>query len=123
MIPPKRNIFHTPEGYFEKLPEVILEKSQRKQQSARQAYWYGAAAAAVVFGLVLSVLRQQAPETQVDLEANLQPEIEMYISSDHWQAEDILTLTDDPDGLLEEIIITEWGSDVAPAEEQEDGWF
>lgn len=123
MTPPKKNIFHTPEGYFERLQEEILAKSHKKQHSAKQIYWYGAVAAALIFAIMLTIFLQQTPEEQVDLEANLQPEIEMYINSGHWQAEDILSFADNPDELLEEIILTEWGAGESPEEEQEDGWF
>lgn len=123
MIPPKRNIFHTPEGYFDRLPDEILSKSQRKRRSEYHLYWSGAVAAALVFAIMLSVFMQETPETPVDLEANLQPEIEMYINSGHWQAEDILTLADNPDELLDEIILTEWGTGEQTVEGEEDGWF
>ena len=122
MIPPNKNIFLTPDGYFDRLPDEILEKSIQKRRSAKLNYWY-AAASVVGLTLVLTVLLKKTPEEQVDLEANLQPEIEMYINSGHWQAEDILTFADSPDELLDEIILTEWGFDEMPEEEQEDGWF
>ena len=103
MIPPNKNIFQTPEGYFNRLPEEILQKSRQRQRSARISYWSAAAAAVVVLGIALSIFWKGSLESEFDLEANLQPEIEMYINAGYWR--------------------TEWGTVSDPDESLEDMWF
>ena len=43
------------------------------------------------------------------LEADLEQEIDLYISSGYWQAEDILSFSENPNLILDEIIEEEWG--------------
>lgn len=120
---PKKNIFLSPEGYFEKLPEEILARVNQDYAQTRHWLWYGAAAAVVACGLLLTLLVQRTPESELNLEAQLAPEIEMYINAGHWQAEDILTFSDNPNDLLDAILLSEWGPNDAIDDTQEEWWF
>ncbi|MBW3468176.1 hypothetical protein [Arthrospiribacter ruber] len=105
----KKDIYRVPDGYFESLPEKILE---RKSKQAKIVYFdivKYLAAATVVIGLIyfFTPLQQSNDSWQSHL---VNEEIELYIDADYWQAEDILAFMDDPDGLLDEIIATEWSS-------------
>lgn len=107
---PKKDIFKTPEGYFETLPEKILE---RKKGQAKTIYMFAAkyaAAAAVVFGLIYFFIPSEKTENSLYQSVQMENEIELYIDSDHWQAEDILAFIDNPDDLLDQMIEQEWSS-------------
>lgn len=106
---PKTNIFRIPEGYFEKLPEDILAKNQRRKTKSFALISSMAAAAVLLLGLVLFVFNNETNFNE-NLEANLDLEIDLYINSGYWQAEDILSFADNPDSILDEIISLEWGS-------------
>lgn len=123
MTPPNKNIFQTPEGYFDRLPGEILQKNRQRQRSARLSYWSAAAAAVVVLGIALSIFWTGSPESEFDLEANMQPEIEMYINAGYWQAEDVLTFADNPNELLDEMIRNEWGTDGELDDQLDEMWF
>ncbi len=105
----KENIFKTPEGYFENLPEQILVKYQEQKTPVyRMLTVWASAAAVVVLGIALFVYTGQ-DHTEPNIQAtNLDPEIELYIGSGYWEAEDLLTLSDNPDELLDLIILSEW---------------
>ena len=105
---PDRNIFNTPEGYFENLPNRVLEKSELRKTRTMSFVQLTAAAAAVVIGVFFFVTKNEIIIDQ-SIEANLEQEIDLYINSGYWQAEDILTFSENPDLILDEIIEEEWG--------------
>ncbi|WP_194774326.1 hypothetical protein [Pararhodonellum marinum] len=102
---PKNIEFKTPEGYFEALPDRILKKRARSVKLTVLSRF--AAAAVVVLGAFLLLFNLGNPDQQ-DFEANLDNQVELYISSGYWQAEDVLSLSDDPDALLDMILANEW---------------
>lgn len=106
---PKNDIFKTPEGYFEGLPSRVLERNEKKKTRTMSFLQMSAAAAIVLIGVFFFVIKN---EVQVDysLEANLEQEIDLYINSGYWEAEDILTFSDNPDLILDAIIEEEWGT-------------
>jgi len=105
---PNRNIFKTPEGYFENLPNRVLEKSELRKTRTMSFVQLTAAAAAVAIGVFFFVTKNEIIIDQ-SIEANLEQEIDLYINSGYWQAEDILTFSENPDLILDEIIEEEWG--------------
>jgi len=105
---PNRNIFNTPEGYFENLPNRVLEKSELRKTRTMSFVQLTAAAAAVAIGVFFFVTKNEIIIDQ-SIEANLEQEIDLYINSGYWQAEDILTFSENPDLILDEIIEEEWG--------------
>lgn len=121
---PKSNIFQTPNGYFEKLPEEILVRNNRIKTRSFTLISTMAAAAVIVLGIFLFVLMNDInPNTS--LEANLDQEIDLYINSGYWQAEDILSFADNPNSILDEIITMEWGTYESEITDQieEDWWY
>jgi low affinity Fe/Cu permease len=120
---PKTNIFNTPEGYFEKLPEEILARHQKSKARSITLVSATAAAAVIILGMFLFVLTQNF-NTDTSLEANLDQEIDLYINSGYWQAEDILSFADNPNSILDEIIFTEWGNyEMDTTDPLEDDWL
>lgn len=115
---PKHNIYKVPEGYFEALPERILRSKKTK---ARQVFLSRMAAAAVlVIGIAVFIFRPSFNEAT--LQAEMDQEVEFYINSGIWNAEDVLSFSENPDELLDVIIAEEWASynfsdDPIPVEE------
>lgn len=110
---PKLKDLQAPEGYFDRLPDQILAKAKTTKSNSWIKY---AAAAAVVLGLGLSwqigIFTSEPAPLSAEEEANL------YIESQVWSTEDILSMSDDPNALLDQIIEEEmpvseelWGDD------------
>lgn len=120
---PKKNIFQTPEGYFEKLPEDILARYQKRKTRSFTLVSSIAAAAVIVLGMFLFVLKNDINSNNL-LEANLDQEIDLFINSGYWQAEDILFFTDNPNSILDEIITMEWGTyQIENTDQYGDDWW
>jgi hypothetical protein len=105
---PKNILFKTPEGYFEDLPNRVLERNRQKKSRTITLFRMTAAAAVVVIGVFLFGIKNEIMVDQ-SLEADLEQEIDLYISSGYWQAEDILSFSENPNLILDEIIEEEWG--------------
>lgn len=106
---PNKDIFKTPEGYFEELPDKILARHHKEKSRSLSLVTRYAAAAVVVIGVGIFALFNMNEQDKM-LQSNLNDEINLYINSDYWQAEDVLGLADNPDNILDEIILTEWGN-------------
>lgn len=102
------NVFKTPEGYFENLPNRILEKREHRKSRTMSLVQMTAAAAVVVVGVFFFAIKNDINVDQ-SIEANLEQEVDLYISSGLWEAEDILSFSENPDLILDEIIEEEWG--------------
>ena len=102
---PINSIYTVPKGYFETLPDRLVQKKKRKD---RQVFIYRLAAAAVItVGLVLFAVKLSfVPE--VAFQAEIDQEVEFYINSGYWGAEDVISFSDNPDELLDRIIAEEW---------------
>jgi hypothetical protein len=107
---PKNILFKTPEGYFEDLPNRVLERNRQKKSRTITLFRMTAAAAVVVIGVFLFGIKNEIMVDQ-SLEADLEQEIDLYISSGYWQAEDILSFSENPNLILDEIIEEEWGGE------------
>ena len=113
---PKLKEFTPPEGYFESLPEEILRKAKRKDSHPYLKY---AAAAILLLALGLWQLGDFAnPPEQLSLEE----EALLYIESNQWTAEDVLSLSENPNDILDSIIEEEFGQ-TDPLWTEEDNWF
>ncbi|MCE2777132.1 MAG: hypothetical protein LW824_05770 [Algoriphagus sp.] len=114
---PKLKPFQTPENYFEELPEKILAKSKLPKPIQS---WTWAAAAVVLLGVGL----WQAGGFYEDKPILVSPEEEalLYIESEQWSTEDVLSLSDDPNALLDQIIEEEYAKS-APLWTEEETWF
>ncbi|WP_026954237.1 hypothetical protein [Algoriphagus vanfongensis] len=100
---PKIKQFEAPEGYFEKLPSQIQARIHPKTDTP----WMKWAAAAVI---VLGVgLYQFWPTTSTEDELlAMDEQVNLLIDANYWTAEDILSMSDDPDELLNGIIEEEF---------------
>jgi len=105
---PDHNVFKTPEGYFENLPTRILEKKKHRKSISISLVQMTAAAAVVIIGVFFFAIKNDVNIDQ-SIEANLEQEIDLYISSGLWEAEDILNFSENPNLILDEIIEEEWG--------------
>ncbi|GAB2999412.1 hypothetical protein GCM10027284_16400 [Cyclobacterium sediminis] len=103
----KRNIFKVPENYFEQLPDQILEK---KKPKALHYYLSGMAAAAVVVIGFFMFQGNETITTSNNYQVDLNEEVEYYIESGVWNVEDVLSLADNPNELLDNITEEEWSN-------------
>ncbi|GAB2486817.1 MAG: hypothetical protein EP311_09345 [Cytophagales bacterium] len=95
---PKFKEFKAPEGYFEQLPDRILEKASAKKSNP----WIKYAAAAA---LVLSFgWWQWSSVSNQNEQLSLEEEAILYIESNQWTAEDVLSMAEDPNSILDQII-------------------
>jgi hypothetical protein len=115
---PKLKDFEAPEGYFDRLPDQILAKSKTKESYVWIKY---AAAAVVVLGLAITWQTDLfAPKYQ---QLSAEEEALLYIESNVWTAEDILSMADDPNAILDQIINEEMPLTEDLWSEDELNWF
>lgn len=119
----KKDIFKTPQGYFEELPENILNKYHDRKIRKLSFVQKYAAAAVILIGFGIYFLRPSLEKKSVN-QSGIYHEIDHYISADYWTAEDILLLADNPNAILDEIILAEWGGFETDLDEfEEEFWF
>lgn len=114
---PKLKELEIPEGYFEGLPDKILAKSKKKPSIG---YWKYAAAAALVLSLGWWQYGNQSTTNQP---LSMEEEALLYIESNQWTAEDVLSMSEDPNALLDQIIEEEITSLSPDLMENEEDWF
>ena len=99
---PKFKDLPAPNQYFDRLPDQLVARAFSQKSTPWKTY---AAAAAVVlslgFGWQTGFFLPSEQPLSADEEAIL------YIDSQMWTAEDVLTLSDDPNALLDQIISEE----------------
>lgn len=115
---PKLNDLKAPEGYFEHLPDQILDQVR----PAKSNSWIKYAVAASLI-LSLGILWQQGIFQVKPEPLSLEEEAELYIDSHYWSDEDVLSLVDNPDAVLDEILTEELPSDGELWIEEEQNWF
>jgi hypothetical protein len=115
---PKLKDFEAPKGYFDELPDQILSKSKAGKSQTWIKY---AAAAAVVLGVAISW--QVGVFTAKTQELSSEELAQLYIESQVWTAEDILSMTDDPNAILDQIIEEEMPLTEELWAEDELNWF
>lgn len=102
---PKETIHNVPENYFVSLPDKILSK---RKQRIKQFYLSGIAAAAIcVIGFFFLMVRSTEIEW-VNYQAEINEDVEYYISTGVWNEEDVLLLAENPNDLLDAITEEEW---------------
>lgn len=113
---PRLQPLPVPEGYFDTLPEKILTRQKRSSLSPQ---WGWAAAAVLLLGLgIWQGLEQQQKPTPLSVEE----EALLYIESGQWSTEDILSMSDNPNELLDQIIEEEL-SKTEPLWTEEETWY
>jgi hypothetical protein len=125
MLPsqPNQNLFKAPSGYFEKLPQQILERQQSRAQKTKHMWLAASLTAAMV--LLGVFFWDKSTMLEDNIQSNLSAEINFFINAGHWEAEDILNLSDNPNQLLDEMIANElfFIDEDFDNEEFEDIWF
>jgi hypothetical protein len=114
---PKQQPFQVPENYFEELPEKILAKARRPKAKLT---WTWAAAAVVLLGVGVWQAREFNTDTSIPMTAD--EEALLYIESEQWSTEDVLSLSEDPNALLDQIIEEELAKS-EPLWTEEETWF
>lgn len=114
---PKIKEFKTPDGYFDNLPDQILERVQPKA-SYSWAMWAAAAVLILGFGFWQSGLFDPKPEV-----LSFDQQSELFIESQYWTAEEVLSMSEDPNGVLDEIIAEELAFTENIWSEEEQTWF
>ncbi|RIW12694.1 hypothetical protein D0X99_18005 [Algoriphagus lacus] len=114
---PKLKDFEAPEGYFEQLPDQIIDQLK----PAKSFSWIKYAAAAVLLGLGIT---WQLDVFQAEPEPlTLEEEVNLYIDSHTWTDEDVLSLAENPDAVLDEILSEELPAEEDLWNEDEQNWF
>lgn len=117
----KTTIYDAPEGYFDTLPDRILHRNSKLHR--RVLFTRIAAAAVLVIGLALFIFNQTSNKEAL-LQAEIDQEVELFINSGYWDAEDILVISENPDDLLDRIIEEEWaGYNINEDQIEEDVWY
>jgi hypothetical protein len=114
---PKQQPFQVPENYFEELPEKILAEARRPKAKLT---WTWAAAAVVLLGVGVWQAREFNTDTSIPMTAD--EEALLYIESEQWSTEDVLSLSEDPNALLDQIIEEELAKS-EPLWTEEETWF
>ncbi|WP_057936669.1 hypothetical protein [Algoriphagus resistens] len=109
--------FRVPENYFDNLPDTILAKVN----APRTVNWMKYAAAAAL--LVVSFGIWQFNSFSKFDTLSMDEEVSLYIESQYWTAEDVLTMVDNPDEILDQIIEEEMVYQVDVMEEDVQIWF
>lgn len=104
---PSSNIFKEPEGYFDDLFDKIHSKN--KARKTRVMVYRLAVAAVLVIGISLAIFLPDSI-SENNFQTQLDQEVELYINSGYWEAEDVLVLSEDPDELLDLILAEEWSA-------------
>lgn len=115
---PKLKNFEAPQGYFDKLPDQILAKTKAKKTQNWISY---AAAAAIVLGM--AVTWQSGIFTPKKQDLSSEELALLYIESQVWTAEDILSMAEDPNAILDQIIEEEMPLTEELWAEEELNWF
>lgn len=118
---PKLNDFQPPEGYFDTLADEILKKNSRS--FALPKHWFSYAAAAVLL-ISMGLWWTLPDENEIDtneLQA-LDEEALLYIESNQWTSEDVLSFSENPNLILDQIIEEEM-PELTPSWSEENNWF
>ncbi len=113
---PRISEFKTPPGYFEQLPDQIMGSIHTEPKYQWIKY------AAVFLLMIAAGIWVFNPSEQPIQEPSLQQEVNLYIDSQFWTAEDVLSLAENPNDILEQIILEEFPSEDLFWEEEQT-WF
>jgi hypothetical protein len=115
---PKLKDFKAPDHYFEELPDQIMDRLTPVKSISWIKY---AIAAAVVISLGI-LWQQDVFQTQPE-PLTLEEEVNLYIDSYYWSDEDVLSLAENPEAVLDEILTEELPSEEELWIEDEQNWF
>lgn len=114
---PKLQDHQIPEGYFEELPDQIMERIHQKPT----LLWAKMAVAAMLV-LGVGIWQMTTIENEVS-PLSYEQESELYIESEFWSEEEILSMSTDPNAILDEILSEEIMDIENLWTEEEQTWF
>lgn len=115
---PKIQDFKAPEGYFDSLPDDIMERIKPQ----RSIHWMKYAAAAAALVVSLGVWQFNTSDTQFET-LSMDEEVNFFIESQYWTAEDVLAMVDNPEEILDQIIAEEMVYEVDMVDENDQHWY
>lgn len=115
---PKIQDLKAPDDYFDTLPDEIL--SRIKPQKSIQ--WTKFAAAAAILIVSLGVWQFNTSDSVYET-LSMDEEVNLYIESQYWTAEDVLSMVDNPEEILDEIIEEEMVYMMDLSEENVQIWY
>ncbi|PZX50947.1 hypothetical protein [Algoriphagus chordae] len=115
---PKIQDFKEPEGYFEQLPDQIVDRLTPQ----RTIQWMRYAAAAAVLVVSLGIWQFNTTDSQFEM-LTMDEEVDLYIESQYWSAEDVLSMVDNPEEILDQIIAEEMVYEVDVVDENDQNWY
>lgn len=115
---PKIKDFRAPDDYFDTLPDDIMDKIKPQ----RYINWMKYAAAAAILVVSLGVWQLNSIDSQFET-LSMDEEVNFYIESQYWTAEDILSMVDNPEEILDQIIAEEMVYEVDMIDENDQNWY
>lgn len=115
---PKIKDFKAPEDYFDTLPDTIMDRITPQ----RSIHWMKYAAAAAILIVSLGVWQFNASDSQFE-SLSMDEEVNFYIESQYWTAEDVLSMVDNPEEILDQIIAEEMAFEVDLSDENDQNWY
>ncbi|WP_339869599.1 hypothetical protein [uncultured Algoriphagus sp.] len=115
---PKIQDFKVPENYFDSLPDNIMDKVSPQ----RSFYWMKYAAAAAILVVSLGVWQFNSSSSQYEA-ISMDEEVNLFIESQYWTAEDVLSMVDNPEEILDQIIAEEMVYEVDIVDENDQNWY
>ncbi|SFB02868.1 hypothetical protein [Algoriphagus aquimarinus] len=115
---PKIQDFKAPEGYFDSLPDKIMEEIKPN----RSIQWIKYAAAAAILVVSLGVWQFNSSDTQFET-LSMDEEVNFFIESQYWTAEDVLAMVDNPEEILDQIIAEEMVYEIDMVDEKDQHWY
>lgn len=114
---PKIEEFKTPDGYFEQLPDQIMDSIKPNRSNTWIRY-----AATIALILSAGIWLLFSPEINPQ-DLTLEDEVNLYIDSQYWTVEDVLSMAENPDEILDQIINEELPEGTELWGEEEQTWF
>ncbi|GGZ13988.1 hypothetical protein GCM10007049_02290 [Echinicola pacifica] len=105
---PEHTLFKTPEGYFESLGTKTLARKKKKAQMVVMSRIGLAASVLLAVGLYFS--NPFAEEIEQSQYVSMDAEIDQMIEQGIWSADDVLSMSEDPDAVLDELLQEQWGA-------------
>lgn len=114
---PKIQDLKAPDDYFDNLPGDIMDRLKPQ----RTIQWMKYAAAAAMLILSLGVWQFSTSDSQFEV-LSMDEEVNFYIESQYWTAEDILSMVDNPEEILDQIIAEEMVYEIDMMDENDQNW-
>lgn len=115
---PKIQDLKVPEDYFDNLPDDIMDKIAPQ----RSIYWMKYAAAVAILVVSLGVWQFNSSDSQYEA-VSMDEEVNLFIESQYWTAEDVLSMVDNPEEILDQIIAEEMIYEVDIVDENDQNWY